>query len=108
MRNVRGITLLLMQYFKNGYCVAARKVKCLLNKMKVVMFQHMINTPIEIPMMAALIEFVLPRYSGARKSASAPKLFMKLLFTTLNMNAQKMISTWYFLKWRKMSWTGNE
>lgn len=95
--------LLLMQYLRNGYCVAARKVKCLLNKMKVVMFQHMIKTPIDIPTMAQLIELTLPRYSGARNSASAPKLFMNVLLTTLNMMNQIASKTWYFLKCRKIN-----
>lgn len=95
--------LLLMQYFKNGYCVAAKKVKCLLNKIKVVMFQHIMNTPIAIPIIAKLIEVTFPKYSGAKNKASAPKLFIKPLFTTLNIKNQKINSTWYFLKCRKMS-----
>ena len=72
-----------MQYFKNGYCVAAKKVKCLLNKIKVVMFQHMMNTPIAIPIIAKLIEVTLPKYSGAKNKASAPKLFIKPLMSAL-------------------------
>jgi hypothetical protein len=78
-----------MQYFKKGYCVAARKVKCLLNKMNVVMFQHIMKTPMDIPIMAKLMDETFPKYSGARNSASAPKLFMKPLLTTLNMRSQK-------------------
>ena len=62
------------------------------------MFQHMIKTPMAMPMMAALMELTFPRYSGARNSASAPKLFIKLLFTMLNMMIQKASNTWYFLK----------
>jgi hypothetical protein len=98
----------LIQYFKKGNCVAARNVKCLLNRIKVVMFQHMMNTPIAIPMIMALKEFTLPRYSGAKKRASAPNDFMKLPFTTLNIKNQKARKTWYFLKCRKSSCTGRE
>ena len=103
MRKVTGIALLLIQYFKNGYWVAAKKVKCLLNKIKVVMFQHIMKTPMAMPIMAKEIELTLLKYSGARNKASAPKLFMKALFTTLNMSIQKMSNTWYFLKCRKIS-----
>ena len=100
--------LLLMQYFKKGYCVAAKKVKCLLNKINVVIFQHIIKTPIDIPIIAKLMEVTLPKYSGAKNKASAPKLFMKPLFTTLNIKNQKINSTWYLRKCRKMSCTGKE
>ncbi len=97
-----------MQYFKNGKRVAAKNVKCLLNKIKVVMFQHMINTPTDMPTIDAPIAFTLPKYSGDKKSASAPKLFIKLPLTMLKSNTQKIRSTWYFLKCRKRSCTGNE
>ena len=90
-----------MQYFRNGNCVAAKKLKCLLKRINVVMFQLIINTPTAIPISAVLSEFTLPKYSGARNNASAPKDFMKLPFTTLNIRAQKMRNTWYFLKCRK-------
>jgi hypothetical protein len=98
MRNVRGMTLLLMQYFKKGYCVAAKKLKCLLNNINVVMFQHMINTPIDMPIMPALIELTLPKYSGARNKASAPKSFIKEPLTAAKRITQKIKSTWYFRK----------
>jgi hypothetical protein len=71
--------------------------------MKVVMFQHIIKTPMAIPIIAQLMELTLPRYSGARNKASAPKLFIKELATTLNRITQKISSTWYFLKCRKRS-----
>ena len=71
-----------MQYFKKGLVVAARNLKCLLNNIKVLIFQLMINMPMEAPTKAALIELTLSSYSGARKSESAPKLAMKPLFTT--------------------------
>ena len=38
---------LLIQYFKKGLVVAARKRKCLLNKIKVVIFQLMMNMPMD-------------------------------------------------------------
>ena len=82
-----------MQYFKNGKRVAAKKVKCLLNKINVVMFQHMIKTPMVMPMIEAPIAFTLPKYSGERKSASAPKLFIKLPLTMLKSSTQKISST---------------
>ena len=63
---------LFTQYFKNGFDVVARKRKCRQNKMKVVIFQLIMNTPIATPMIPALIAFTSPRYSGARKSESAP------------------------------------
>jgi hypothetical protein len=98
MRKTRGMMLLLMQYFRKGNWVAARKVKWRLKTIKVVMFQLMINTPIDMPIMAVLKEFTSPRYSGARKSASAPKLFISTPLMAAKRTIQKMSSTWYFLK----------
>jgi hypothetical protein len=60
------------------------------------------------PMIDALIALTLPRYSGERKRASAPKDFMKLPLTTVNINSQKISNTWYFLKCRNKSCTGKE
>jgi hypothetical protein len=97
-----------MQYFKKGYLVAAKKVKCLLNKMNVVTFQHMIKMPMAIPTMAVAMELTSPIYSGAKKRASAPNDFMRLPPTTLNKTTQKMSNTWYFLKWRKSNCKGRE
>ena len=97
-----------MQYFKKGLVVAARKRKCLLNKINVVMFQLIINIPIDMPTIAELNEFTLPRYSGARKSESAPKVFIKLPFTVANKINQKSNRIWYFLKCRKTNCTGKE
>jgi hypothetical protein len=91
---------LLIQYFKKGYCVAAKKVKCRLNKINVVTFQHIINTPMAMPIKAALIEFTLPKYSGARNKALAPNVFMKLPSTAAKSMYQKISITWYFLKCR--------
>ena len=61
------MTELLIQYFKKGLVVAARNLKCLLNKINVLIFQLMINMPMAIPTRAALIEFTLSKYSGAKK-----------------------------------------
>jgi hypothetical protein len=58
------------------------------------------NTPMEIPMIAALIEFTFPKYSGARKRELAPNVFMKLPPTAPKRMNQKMSNTWYFLKCR--------
>ena len=99
---------LLIQYFKNGLVVAERNLKCLLNKIKVLIFQLMINIPIDMPTIAALIEFTLSRNSGARKRESAPKVCIKLPFTTANRINQKSSKTWYLRKCRKSSCMGNE
>ncbi len=87
-----------MQYFKKGNCVAAKKVKCLLKSIKVVIFQHMIKTPMDMPNNPVLIAFTLPKYSGARNKALAPKVFIKAPLTTLKSIAQNKSNTWYFLK----------
>jgi hypothetical protein len=44
------------------------------------------------------MEFTLPKYSGAKNKALAPKVFIKPPFTALNRMYQKMSITWYFLK----------
>ena len=103
MRNTAGIAKLLIQYLKKGLVVAARNLKCRLNKMKLAMFQLMMNIPIEMPTIAAPSAFTLPRYSGARYNESAPKLFIKVPLTVLNKTNQKMSNTWYFLKCRNNS-----
>ena len=103
-----GITALLVQYFKKGLVVAARNLKCLLNKINELMFQLMINMPMDAPTKAALMEFTLSRYSGARKRESAPNVFMKLPFTTAKRINQKSNNTWYFRKCRNSNWMGNE
>jgi hypothetical protein len=108
MRNTRGITTLLMQYFKNGFEVVARNRKWRLNKINVVMFQLIINTPMAIPTNKAASGLTLPRYSGARYRESAPKVFMKVPFTVLNSTNQKISSTWNFLKCSMTNCTGNE
>ena len=65
---------LLTQYFKKGFELVARKRKRLLCKMKVVIFQLIIKTPVAIPVMAAPPALTLPRYSGARNNAW-PRIF---------------------------------
>jgi hypothetical protein len=97
-----------MQYFKKGLVVAARKRKCLLNKMKVEIFQLMMNIPTAIPTKAELSELTFPKYSGARYNESAPKVFMKVPFTVLKRTNQNSNSAWYFLKCRNTNCTGKE
>ena len=92
-----------MQYRKNGLVVAAKNLKWRLNKIKLAMFQLIINIPIAMPTMLAPRAFTLPRYSGARKSESAPKLLMKVPLIVLNKTNQKISNTWYFLKCRNNS-----
>jgi hypothetical protein len=97
-----------MQYFKKGLVVAAKKRKCLLNKMKDEMFQLMMNIPIETPTIAVLNELTFPKYSGARNKESAPNVFIKVPFTVLNKINQNSSSTWYFLKCRNSNCMGKE
>ena len=99
---------LLMQYFKKGLVVAERKRKYLLNKIKLEIFQLIINMPTAAPTIAELIEFTLPRYSGARNNESAPKVFINVPFMVLNMMNQNSSNTWYFLKCRNTNCTGKE
>jgi hypothetical protein len=103
-----GIIELLIQYFKKGLVVADRKRKCLLNKMKVEIFQLMMNIPMAAPTIAELIELTLPRYSGAKNRESAPKVFIKVPFTVLNIINQNSSNTWYFLKCRNTNCMGKE
>ena len=88
----KGIMALLIQYFKKGLVVAAKNRNCLLNKINVPIFQLMTNMPMEAPTMAELMEFTLPRYSGARNNESAPKVFMNVPFTVLKRINQNMSS----------------
>ena len=67
-----GSSALLIQYFKKGLLVVAKNLNRLLCRIKVVMFQLIIKTPRATPTMAALKAFTLPKYSGEKKSASAP------------------------------------
>ena len=68
---------LLIQYFKKGLEVVAKNLNWLLCKIKVVMFQLMIKIPVATPTIAILSPFTSPRYSGARKSESAPNVLIK-------------------------------
>jgi hypothetical protein len=90
---MRGMPPLLMQYFKKGLLVVARNLKCRLNKIKVVMFQLIMNTPMAMPTNSDATMLTLPRYSGARYSESAPNVFIKVPFTVLNNTNQKISST---------------
>ena len=89
---------LLMQYFKNGFEVVAKNLHRLLCKIKVVTFQLIINIPMAIPVIAAPKAFTLPKYSGAKNKASAPKVFMKPLLIVLASKYQNTNNTWNFLK----------
>jgi hypothetical protein len=84
---------LLRQYFKKGFVVVAKNLNRILCKINVVMFQLIINIPVATPVMAAPAAFTLPRYSGARNNALAPKIFIKLPVTKRKRINQKMSST---------------
>ena len=79
MINSKGNTALLIQYFKNGFDVVAKNLQRLLCKINVVTFQLVIKMPSDTPTIAALNAFTLPKYSGAKNKASAPKVFKKPL-----------------------------
>jgi len=89
---------LLIQYFKKGLVVVARKRKCRLNKIKVVIFQLMMKMPIAMPTIPELTPFKLPIYSGDKNRESKPKELMKLPFTAPNKISQKTSRIWNFLK----------
>src|SRR5262245_25536222 len=97
-----------MQYFRKGLVVAARNRKCLLNKIKVEIFQLMMNMAMEAPTIAELIEFTFPRYSGARYNESAPNVFMNDPLTVAKSTNQNKSRAWYFLKCRNSNCIGNE
>ncbi len=82
-----------MQYFKKGFEVVAKNLKCLLNKMNVVMFQLMMNMPVAAPTIPELIAFTLPRYSGEKNNASAPNERRKPPLIVLNKIIQNTNST---------------
>jgi hypothetical protein len=106
--NTPGIIALLIQYFKKGFVVAERKRKYRLNKINVAIFQLMMNMPIDAPTIAMLNAFTLPKYSGPRNSESAPNVFMKEPFTTLNSMNQNTSNTWYFRKCSSTNCIGKE
>src|SRR5690606_1645085 len=107
-RKTSGMMALLMQYFQKGFVVAARKRKCRLKRMKLLMFQLIMNMPIATPTIAKLTGFTSPRYSGARYKASAPNVFMKLPLIVLNRMNQKSNNTWYLRKCRNSNCIGKE
>src|SRR5882757_1551814 len=96
--NSSGSKELLIQYFKNGFDVVAKNLLRLLCKIKVVTFQLIIKTPMATPTITALSTFTLPRYSGAKNSASAPKLFINPLLMVLVSKYQNISNTWYLRK----------
>src|SRR6185437_11135081 len=67
-----GSRELLMQYFRKGLPVVARKRKCREKRIKVVIFQLMMKMPVAMPTIEELIGLTWPRYSGDRKRAFAP------------------------------------
>jgi hypothetical protein len=85
----------LIQYFKKGCAVVARKRKYLLNKKKVVIFQLMIKIPTAKPTIAVLNALIFPKYSGPRNKEFAPNARMKLPPTVENKIYQKTRNTWY-------------
>jgi hypothetical protein len=62
-----------MQYFKNGFDVVAKNLNWLLWSINVVICQLIMKIPIDIPTINVLNGFTFPKYSGDKKSASAPK-----------------------------------
>ena len=97
-----------MQYFKNGLEVVAKNLKCLLNKINVVMFQLIKKMPVAPPVMAALNQLTFPKYSGARNNESTPNAFIKLPdIAPITMNQNKS-STWYLRKCSNTSCMGSE
>ena len=90
--------LLFIQYFKKGLDVVAKNRYRLLCKIKVVIFQLIMNTPTAIPVMAAPAAFTFPKYSGARNNALAPKFFIKCPPIVLNRISHNNNKTWNFLK----------
>jgi hypothetical protein len=63
---------LLRQYFKKGCELVAKKRNLPLCKIKVVIFQLIINIPVATPVIAAPAAFTVPKYSGARNKVLAP------------------------------------
>jgi hypothetical protein len=61
-----------------------------------------------MPTMPAPTGFTVPKYSGARKSESAPYVCINFPSTVLNRRSQKISNTWYFLKCRNINCTGKE
>jgi hypothetical protein len=94
MRNDKGSAALLIQNFRNGCAVVARNFMCFVCKIKVVMFQLIINTPTANPTIAILSAFTFERYSGARKRELAPYGCRKFPLTVAKSIYQKMSNTW--------------
>ena len=86
----------------------ARKRTLRLCRIKVVMFQLIIKTPIEKPTIAVLKKVTSPKYSGARKRELAPNVNIKPPATVENRIYQKIRNTWYLRKCSRKSCMGNE
>jgi hypothetical protein len=84
---------LLIQYFKKGWAVVAMNLRFLLCRIKVAIFQPMINTPIANPTIAVLIGVTASKYSGARYKLEAPKVAIKLPVTVAKRIYQNSRST---------------
>ena len=106
--NNKGNTALFKQYFKNGFDVVARNLHRLLCKINVVTFQLIIKTPNAPPTITAPNTFTLPKYSGAKNKASAPKVFKKPLLIVLTSKYQNTSNSWNFLKCKIKSCIGKE
>jgi hypothetical protein len=86
----------------------ARKRNRPLCKINVVIFQLMINIPVQIPVIAAPAAFTFPRYSGARNKVLAPKDFIKIPETVKKRISHKINNTCDFLKCSSNNCIGNE
>jgi hypothetical protein len=106
--NSNGRIALFKQYLKNGVAVVAKNLNRFVCKIKVVTFQLIIKTPNATPVNKAPHIFTLPRYSGEKNKASAPKFFKKPLLIVLASMYQKKRSIWNFRKWRINSCMGKE
>jgi len=62
----------------------------------------------DAPTIAALREFTLPRYSGARYNESAPNVFMNEPLMVLKRMIQNNRRIWYFRRCRNTNCMGKE
>ena len=106
--NSNGSIALFKQYLKKGVAVVAKNLNRFVCRINVVTFQLMTNTPNATPVNKAPHKFTLPRYSGEKNNASAPKFFKKPLLMVLTSMNQKKSNIWNFLKCRMNNWIGKE
>lgn len=85
---------LLIQYLRKGCAVVAKNCMRLLCKIKVVIFQLMINTPEVTPTIDVLNGLIFPKYSGAKNNEWAPNVFIKLPPTVAKRIYQKRRNIW--------------